>query len=137
MSRKTVHVPKPEPPHRKAWREAQKHCWLCGTLAINTWPPKIECHEIARGVHREEAVEESCCWIATCQRCHEAHLDSMPIARQLALKKINDPENYDRVGVNRMRNRADEAVTEGEVMVEVCELQGMADGGYPYPRWRW
>jgi len=61
----------------------------------------------------------------------------MPIVRQLALKKINDPENYDRVQVNRIRRRDDEAVSEGEVLLEVYELQSMADGGYPYPRWRW
>lgn len=39
----------------------------------------------------------------------------MEIARQLAFKRWFDPAWYDRVRVNRMRRRADEAVTEAEV----------------------
>jgi hypothetical protein len=60
----------------------------------------------------------------------------MPIARQLALKKMNDPGGYDRVQVNRLRGRADDAITEGEVLLEAAELEGMmGDGKYPFPRW--
>jgi len=47
----------------------------------------------------------------------------MSIVTQLAMKKINDPECYDRVAVNRMRGRADEAVTEAEVDEAVAILE--------------
>jgi hypothetical protein len=44
------------------------------------------------------------------------------MARQLALKKLRDPANYDRVIVNRMRRRTDDAVTESDVDAEMKML---------------
>jgi len=46
----------------------------------------------------------------------------MTIAQQLALKWLNDSENYDRVLVNRIRDRADNAVSEAEVLAELEKL---------------
>ena len=94
-------------------------CWLCGIHARNTWPPKICIHHIARGPHREKAREERCAMIATCTKCHEARLDAMPIARQLAMKFINDPKGYDRKQANTLRSRAPDSVSEEEVLAEV------------------
>jgi hypothetical protein len=42
-------------------------------------------------------------------------MDVLPVAGQLALKRLSDPAGYDRVAVNRLRGRADEAITEAEV----------------------
>jgi hypothetical protein len=118
--------------------ESFNRCWLCGTLAINTWPPKLQIHHIVRGSDREKAKNERCVLIRTCERCHSAHLDGMSVARQLALKKINDPEGYDRILVNRLRGRADDAVSEGEVIMEVYDLQAAAEATeWPYPKWHW
>jgi cytochrome c553 len=76
---------------------------------------ELQTHEIARGSFRSKALKSPSAWIRTCSLCHERHLDGMPIARQLAIKKKHDPEYYDRIAVNRLRNRADEAITENEV----------------------
>jgi hypothetical protein len=47
----------------------------------------------------------------------------MPIAMQLAIKKINDPLLYDRQKTNILRGRQADAITEGEVMVATIELE--------------
>jgi hypothetical protein len=118
-------------------------CYLCGTLAIHVWPPALETHEISRGTaSRSKSVDDRCALVRTCRPCHRERLDAMPIARQLALKKLFDPRAYDRQRVNLLRNREPDAVTEGEVMVEVIELEAMIaesgswnhQRGYPYPR---
>ena len=76
-------------------------------------------------------------------------MDSMPIPRQLALIKINNPAAYDRVKVNRIRGAAqtlmgrniDDAITECDVLEQVAELESLAKANpypnYPYPLWRW
>lgn len=113
-------------------------CWLCGTLAVNTWPPKIEIHHIVRGPLRQQAREEWCVLVATCQRCHQQYLDGMELATQLALKKINDPEHHDRLKVNELRHRAPDSVSEVDVKIAELELIEMAkETGYPFPRWTW
>lgn len=91
------------------------YCWLCGRKAPEVFPPRLAIHHIVRGVHRAAAREERCTFIRTCPECHADILDSMPIAGQLAIKLIHDREHYDRVKVNRLRGRADEAVSEEEV----------------------
>jgi len=111
-------------------------CWLCGVKAINTWPPRLETHEISRGPNRQKSLQERCALIRTCQRCHQNRLDGMDVVQQYALKLMFDPNGYDRVRLNRLRNRADNAVTEGEVRVALCELQEMAEASdHPFPRW--
>jgi len=125
-------------PVLREFAEQFDRCWLCGTRAINTWPPRLAIHHLVRGVDREKAKHERCVLIRTCQRCHEARLDGMEIALQLAIKKHNDPEHFDRVRVNRLRNRADNAVSEGDVMLSEIELVGRSDEtGFPFPRWTW
>ena len=109
-------------------------CWLCGVKAINTWPPTLETHDIARGQNRDKAKSERCNLVRACQRCHQGRLDGMPVARQLAIKLLSDPDGYDLVRVNRLRNRADSAITDGEVLMEIHELD-MDDKEYPFPRW--
>ena len=39
----------------------------------------------------------------------------MPIAKQLAIVKLNNPQAYDRVKVSLLRGRQPEAITEAEV----------------------
>jgi len=48
-------------------------------------------------------------------------LDSMPIAEQLGIKALEDPENYDRVKVNLLRHRARDAISENEVIIEAAK----------------
>ena len=123
---------------RDAFRDAFRRCFLCGTLAINAWPPLLECHEISRGPARQKSLNERAALLMTCHACHEKHLDGMPVVTQLALKRIADPEGYDRIAVNRLRGRADDAITEAEVLTEVDRLESLAatNGGFPFLRSR-
>ena len=93
----------------------------------------LHIHHIARGVHRQQAREVRVNLIRACMWCHDAHLDAMPIARQLAIKKKNDPQFYDRVAVNLLRGRQPEAVTEDEVDCEFQEMYGFG-AKFPYSR---
>jgi hypothetical protein len=104
---------------RSTWGMQFDRCWLCGKPeGIGRF---LETHEIARGVHRSKGVAEPCCWMRVCSVCHDT-LAGMTIAQQLALKWLNDSENYDRVLVNRIRDRADNAVSEAEVLAELEKL---------------
>lgn len=88
-------------------------CWVCGS----TEQPCV--HEIARGVHRKDGVKDRAAWIRACYPCNGGPLnryDVWPLARQYALKLVNDREHYDRIALNRMRSRADEAITDNEVL---------------------
>ena len=87
----------------------------------------LETHEIANGPARQRALDEPATWLRLCGRCHRGphgvhHKGHWPIVRQLALKKVCDSRNYDRVLVNRLRGRADDAITEEEVDDQVIEM---------------
>jgi hypothetical protein len=111
-------------------------CWLCGVKGMNTWPPSLETHHIVRGSDRTKSLNERCALIRTCQRCHTNRLDGMSVVRQLAIKLMCDPDGYSRECVNKLRGRAPEAITEGEVLLEVYELKNiMGEREYIYPRW--
>jgi len=101
---------------RATWKHGHPVCWICGRR------PATDCHEIARGPHKQRAMKEPAAWFAVCNECHLGVLDSMPIPRQLAYKAIYDMGYYDRVLVNRLRCRADDAVDELEVLAEVVAI---------------
>lgn len=96
---------------RAEWLMEHNKCMVCRKADA------VDVHEIARGANRQEAWRSPCCWISACRKCHNEMDDYgvWPIARQLALKKMRDSENYDRVAVNRIRSRDDEAISEVEV----------------------
>ena len=102
-------------------------CWLCGTKAGQTWPPKLEIHHIARGSHRGAAREERAALIRTCQPCHRERLDSMPIVQQLAIKWKFDHDGYDLATVNRLRHRDANAIMESEVRVAYYEMMALRE----------
>ncbi|MCK9569292.1 hypothetical protein M0R72_10175 [Candidatus Pacearchaeota archaeon] len=107
---------------RTTWGKQFGVCWLCDGAYSSVPGNHVETHEIARGVHRSKAVANPAAWMRVCSECHDT-LGSMSIVEQLALKKIHDPEWYDRVAVNRLRSRADEAITEAEIDAAVAVLQ--------------
>ena len=74
-------------------------------------------HEMARGVHRSKAVSEPCTWLALCRMCHNDMGDysQWPLTRQLALKLIVDGDRLDLKKFNRIRGRADTAITLSDV----------------------
>lgn len=101
------------------WRYQHRDddCWACGRPSY-AYPPHEE-HHITSGVHRKAGKEVLANLVRVCRDCHTGnesmHTGAWPIARQLALKKIHDPDTYDRVEVNLLRSRQPEAITEDEV----------------------
>ncbi|HQK21538.1 MAG TPA: hypothetical protein PLM66_01410 [Candidatus Latescibacteria bacterium] len=88
-------------------------------------------HHAARGSFRARARTERCCLIRTCATCHDARLDGMPVVAQMALKHIYDPGFYDLVQFNRLRRRADHAITQADV--DPWEQRFLASNqGMPY-----
>lgn len=106
-------------PARQAFRDDWPCCWVCGE-------PADDVHEVARGVNRAQALGERCAWIRCCRSCHEALGDygRWPLVWQYALKMLWEPEHYDRQGLNRLRGRAPEAISDDEVRVVVPAVLG-------------
>ncbi len=100
--------------NRTQWRRLWSRCWVCGERC------RVDVHEIADGPARERALVEPAAWFAACNQCHLSVVHGMPLARQLAYKREHDPQWYGRVAVNRLRGRADDAVSEEEVARCVC-----------------
>jgi len=102
-----------------------RRCWLCGARS------HLQIHHAARGSFRARARTERCCLIRTCATCHDARLDGMPVVAQMALKHIYDPGFYDLVQFNRLRHRADHAITQADV--DPWEQRFLASNqGMPY-----
>lgn len=92
-------------------------CWLCG------WNYDLAVHEIAKGSHREAALSERIAWMVACGGCNCGPLNDYkewPLVRQLAVKWVYDQENFDLVGFNRLRGRADNAIVLLEVIPHIC-----------------
>ena len=88
-------------------------------------------HEISRGASRGASLGERCTWLHLCRPCHEEMGDysKWPIVRQLAVKKLADPEGYDLAAFCVIRGRAEGAINEDEVnglCVEFTEESGGA-----------
>lgn len=115
-------------PARTAFALEFPDCWNCGSRWRRTFPQVLDTHEMVRGVDRHKALRNRSTWIRVCRTCHDI-VASWPLARQLALKRIHDPDHYDRVEVNRLRGRADNAVTEEEVLGHLRESKWNADSG--------
>jgi hypothetical protein len=118
---------------REEWRATYLFCFACGRTSFRgegydetIGPWHFEVHEIARGNHRKRALTEPAAWLQLCEGtnggCH-TNMDGAPIVYQLALKKMHDPEHYNRETVNRLRRRAADAITEAEVDAVVKQLE--------------
>lgn len=95
-------------PARDAYRAENPWCqWCCNADAT-------ELHEIARGPSRDKSLSERAAWLHLCRQCHQV-IALIPVDGQLAIKRISDPDGYDRVTVNRLRGREDEAINDDEV----------------------
>ena len=113
---------------RREWSEEQCYCHLCGYSSFSG--ANLDTHEMCSGPSRQAALTEPAAWLRLCggfaNGCHE-RLQGIPeLAVPLALKKLADPEHYNRVKVNRLRGRAD--VTEAEVDAVVAYLKRHVGG---------
>ena len=118
VSQKRARLNRQIQPARDAFRAEFGLCWLCGVEAHDI-------HEMCRGAHRNQAIQERCTWISTCRRCHDEHLASLagwPLRHQFALKALRDPYYYDRQRCNEIRSRSPDAITEQEVMIGISEV---------------
>jgi hypothetical protein len=114
-------------------------CFLCGARTNETFPPRLETHEITRGPSRAKSLQVRAALIRTCPPCHAGRLDGMSVVRQLAIKKFADPEGYDRLEVNRLRRRAPESITEAEVNYhfdDMLNTTSLVGTGFPFTRLR-
>lgn len=76
-------------------------CQVCGKRQAR------DVHEIARGPARELAIGERCCWLAVCRECHRDEVGDYSRytpARQLAVKLLADPDNFDLERFNQVRS---------------------------------
>lgn len=98
-------------------------CEICGHDPTNhkagnvAW--RLDCHEIANGPNRQKCLDKRFGLLVLCWLCNsEEATDKMkwPEARQLALLRINRPDDYDLTAYNKLVNpRAPNAITQGEV----------------------
>lgn len=120
---------------RSKFKAEYGRCMICGHewRSADYFPRVLETHEIARGTARSKAVVCRAAWLVLCREHHVAvgDLSKWPVARQLALKLIRDPEGFDRVAVNRLRGRQDEAITHDEVLACVEELRSWLSSDCP------
>lgn len=107
---------------RSAYRFEFPWCQWCHRAATDL-------HEISRGAGRGVSLAVRAALLHLCNECHRI-MDWLPVSGQLAIKKLADPEGYDRVAVNRLRGRTDNAITDAEVGLWVLRLQMV--GGRTY-----
>lgn len=88
----------------------------CGVPAAHT---RLDCHEILNGPLRDKTLGEPCSLLVLCWICNSNEMtdkSKWPVAKQLALLQLRDPESYDLVRFNWLRNsNAPNFVTQEEV----------------------
>ena len=60
-----------------------------------------------------------CNYLILCHSCHAGPFASMPHAKQLAVKKAKDPQNYDLAAWIELSGKAETYVTEEDVTDEL------------------
>jgi len=100
---------------REAFALEFDRCWICNSPAEFASLPHAT-HEIVHGVNRNAGYAHRVAWLRLCAVCHANVHESWSLVEQYALKAMRDPEHYDRVELNRMRVRADDSVSEIEVV---------------------
>ena len=102
---------------RTDWAKLHRFCWICGETS------GLQTHEICRGTHRKAALREPTAWVRCCVACHDllADYSIWPPERQYALKANRDPKHYDRDILNRLRGRAENAISTADVVAETID----------------
>lgn len=78
---------------RMAWKISMPQvCMWCGK--ISKWPG-LQVHEMCRRSQASRSWGHPCNYLLLDEECHAGLFSVMPLARQLAVKKIKDPLNYD------------------------------------------
>lgn len=112
-------------PARRSYVQEVGYCevhWILDRVFIND---NLCCHEIARGVHRKAALKHRFAQLVACDECNMGRLNDYskcPIVRQLAIKLLSDSDWFDLAAFNKLRGRAEGAITLAEVVCEVFEI---------------
>ena len=94
---------------RRLWSQQFGECWCCaGRFNLQT-------HELASRSQAPGRWADVRNYARLCGSCNCNEFEWLPEAFQLCLKKMFDPENYDRQFVNELRGRQRDAITEGSV----------------------
>ena len=101
---------------RKAWRDGTSgFCMVCNCLRFDT--PDV--HEIAKRSFAPKKWWSRLNCLLVCQSCHreiEDNRAAWPLARQLAIKAVRDPDNFDlKVWLELYHPNAPDRVTWAEV----------------------
>ncbi len=95
-------------PVRAQFRKDFPCCMYCGRFGGDI-------HEISRGGSREKSLGERCALLRLCRHCHERIHKDWTVEQQYALKALRDPDGFDRVRLNLLRNRWEDAISESDV----------------------
>jgi len=89
-------------------------CMLCrrGGRKAN-----LMCHEIARGPHRQKALDKPYAILVVCETCHRVVHGTLdwPESRQLFRLKLSAPGRYDLDAYNRLVGRGENRITPADV----------------------
>lgn len=107
---------------RREWKASTPDfCMYC----LKPFPDlKLQVHEIERRSHAHNKwwPESGCNGLKLCERCHAGEFSTMPHAKQLAVKLIQDPECFDLGEWLSIKPRPPEYVTLREVLEYVKGL---------------
>lgn len=117
-SRKLAAAERKARPIKREWLAQFPSCWHCGA-------PNPSVHEMVKRSTSSCAILVVENYFAACWPCHglSGPVHVMPLAKQLAYKKINDPGCYDRLKCLELKDWAETAVTEDEVKQEIVAIQ--------------
>lgn len=77
------------------WREALIFRVGCCEICSNDRIDELACHEIARGIHRQNALTSACAILVVCWRCHKRVHEGMSVAEQLAYLLLKRDSCFD------------------------------------------
>jgi len=107
---------------RIEWRlSVSDACMLCQWSEERCGFRWLETHEIERRSHAAGRWAHPCNYLLVCNACHAETIPTMSHAMQLAVKWVNDPDNFDLDAWLRLRDpelRAPDRVTMEDV--EAC-----------------
>ena len=109
-------------PMRDALRKEVGHCEICGTTRGT-----LDVHEIARGVHRESALDKRFALLVVCRSCHDGKLSSAeeyPEARQLAILARSRPVDFS------LSSYIELTSPKAPRRIEIAEVLGHIEGEY-------
>jgi hypothetical protein len=107
---------------RNEWKQSMpERCMWCE----GSFPRiKLEVHEMERKSHARNRwwPEDACNGLVLCPHCHSEYFATMPHAKQLAVKLLEDPNHFNLQGWLEVGGRPDSYVTMEDIVEEVKEL---------------